>query len=104
MSRFSSSGEFEIDLVRYSWSVRHYAGTSTPYENMRGTSVSISPDVKPARDLIIDFPVSDYWFTKPKSTTAFELRLPTCIKSALNLGCKPNSKGKPFRLSSDGSV
>lgn len=98
MSRFKPSGEVQIESARYSWSVRHYAGASTPYENLRGVSTSVRLQAKIAKELIIDFPLRDYFFSKPKSTAAFEERLRKCIRGAIVLGWRPESKGKPFRV------
>lgn len=101
MSRFKDTGEFEINSIQYIWRVRHYAGASTAYENHRGISVSVSLKEKIAKELIIDFPVKDYFFsTRPKSTAEFKERLVKCVYGALELGWNPESKGKPFRVSS----
>lgn len=101
MSRFKTSGEFEFESVRYEWTVRHYSGASTPYENLRGVSASVSLKEKKAKELIVDFALRDYFFAKPKSTAAFVERLQRCVRGALELGWKPESKGKPFRVSAE---
>lgn len=101
MSQSKHNGEFEINSIQYLWRVRHYAGASTAYENHRGISASISLKEKTAKELIIDFSVENYFFsTRPKSTAEFAERLIKCVYGALELGWKPESKGKPFRLSS----
>jgi len=101
MSRFIPSGEFEIDSVRYNWSVRHYAGASNAYENLRGLSANVRLKEKNTKELIIDFPLPDYFFTKPSSTTEFVERLRRCVRGATELGWKPESKGKPFRVKAE---
>jgi hypothetical protein len=101
MSRFKPSGEFELDSARYDWSVRHYAGASTPYSNLRGVSASIWLREKIAKELIIDFPLKDYFFVKPKSTAEFERRLQRYVGGAIELGWKPATKGKPFRVNAE---
>lgn len=101
MSRFKTSGEFEIESFRYDWSVRHYSGASTPYENLRGVSAGVRLQGKKAKELIVDFALNDYFFAKPKSTSAFEERLQRCVRGALEIGWKPESKGKPFRVNAE---
>ena len=98
MSRFKPSGELQIESASYAWSVRHYGGASTPYENLRGVSASVRLQAKITKELIIDFPLRDYFFSKPRSTAAFEERLRKCIRGAIDRGWKPDSKGKPFRV------
>lgn len=100
MARFKTSGEFEVEFVRYVWKVRHYAGASTPYENLRGVSASVAIQGKNTKELIVDFPLEDYFFTKPKSTAVFERRLQRCVVGALELGWEPESRGKPYRVRS----
>jgi len=98
MSRFQPFGEFEVDSVFYVWRVRHYASASSPYENVQGVSACVRLRGKCAKELVIDFPVRDYFFRKPSSTTAFEERLRKCIRGAIEIGWKPDSRGKAFRV------
>lgn len=96
MSTFKTSGIIEIGGSEYSWCIRHWSGASSMYENFRGPSVSVCLAPGKFRELIVEFPFSDYPFTKPKSHPEFVARIRSSIESAIESGWDPNSRGKPW--------
>lgn len=98
MSRFATSGEIEVESIRYGWDVRHFASASSMYSPVQGISASIYLSKKRGRELIVDFAPKDYFFVKPRSTREFEARLRKCVTGARALGWNPESRGKPFRV------
>ncbi|MCD6052354.1 MAG: hypothetical protein K0Q55_3772 [Verrucomicrobia bacterium] len=101
MSRFTPTGEFQLDGCRFGWSIRHYGGSSSMYGELRGVSVSVFLPGQKTRELVLEFHVQDYWFQKPRSTTAFERRLQTCVSAAIAAGWDPESRGKAFRFAAE---
>ncbi len=91
------SGSFNLDAQRFEWEVRHFAGSTSPYMDARGISVSVMLADMSRKELIIDFPFKDYGFAKPRSMGVFEERIKKCARFALAKGWDPESKGKPFR-------
>ncbi|HVU25863.1 MAG TPA: hypothetical protein VHE13_17160 [Opitutus sp.] len=98
MSRFATSGEIEVESVRYGWEVRHFASASSMYAPVQGISACIYLPKKRGTELIVDFPPKDYLFVKPRSTREFEARLRKCVSGALAMGWNPEARGKPFRV------
>jgi hypothetical protein len=98
MSSLPSSGEIEVDSVRYGWAVRHLQGAPGPYANAQGTSASVFLPGRKNKELVIDFAVEDPFFERPKSAREFEARLIPCVRGALALGWNPEARGKPYRV------
>jgi hypothetical protein len=98
MSRLPTSGEIEVESVRYSWEVRHLAGAPTPYNNAQGTSVSVALPGGKTKELVVDFAIEDPFFERPKSRREFEARLIPCVRGALAQGWDPEARGKPYRV------
>ena len=98
MSRLPASGEIEIDSVRYAWTVRHLADGPSPFNNPRGTSISVSLPGGNTKELVIDFAVEDRFFERPKSKRELESRLIPCIRGSLAAGWNPEARGKPYRV------
>lgn len=99
MSRFDPQGKFSVGEYDLQWSIRHYGGGSSLYDEKRGLSVSISSAKEKGRELHIEFDFRDYFFEKPKSGAEFKKRLVACVARALNSRWKPESKGKPLKIS-----
>lgn len=93
-----SAGTFTLDSVQYNWEVRHYAGSSSPWQGERGLSLEVRRADCTRKELIVDFPAKDYPAGKPRSPRAFELRIQKCTALALADGWEPESKGKPYRV------
>lgn len=98
MSRFETSGEIEVESIRYGWEVRHFSSASSMYSPAQGISACVYLPKKRGKELIVDFPPKDYFFVKPRSTREFEARLRKCVSGALALGWRPEARGKPFRV------
>jgi hypothetical protein len=94
-------GSFTIDSVRYDWFVRHLAGASNPYSDARGISVEVALTGVSRKEMIVDFPFKDYGFLKPRSEAQLAERMKKCVRSALAKGWDPESKGKPYRVTSE---
>ena len=94
-------GSFTIDNVRYDWFVRHLAGASNPYSDARGISIEVALSGVSRKEMIVDFPFKDYGFLKPRSEAQLAERVKKCVRSALAKGWEPESKGKPYRVTSE---
>jgi hypothetical protein len=101
MSRFDSSGDFTIGADKFTWIVKHYAGEFTSNTNFRGISARVCLAEAKSRELVIDFDVQDYPLKRPASSQQFELRIIEYTQKAIEAGWRPDSRGKPFRISAD---
>lgn len=94
MAQFIDNGSFTINDWKLVWKIRHWGGASTPYENHRGLSVSVSAESYKKRELIIELPFNIYFFDKPRSQSDFESKLIQEVEMALDEGWNPASRGK----------
>ena len=101
MSRFDSSGQFNVGSDRFTWVVKHYAGEFTSHTNFRGVSARVCLVEGKSRELIIDFDPQDYPLKRPASSAQFEARVMEYTQKAIDMGWRPDSRGKPFRISAD---
>lgn len=101
MSRLDSSGQFNLGSDQFTWLVKHYAGEFTSHTNFRGISARVCLVDGKSRELIIDFDPEDYPLKRPASSAQFEERLIEYTQKAIDMGFKPDSRGKPFRISAD---
>lgn len=86
---------------QFTWLVKHYAGEFTSHTNFRGISARVCLVDGKSRELIIDFDPEDYPLKRPASSAQFEERLIEYTQKAIDMGFKPDSRGKPFRISAD---
>ena len=94
-------GSFDIAGTRYDWAIRHFAGSSSIYEDARGISVEVRLSGITRKELIIDFAFKDYGYGKPRSMGAVENRIRKCAELAMTKGWEPEAKGKPFRADAE---
>ena len=94
MAKFKTSGQLEVQGVELQWHVRHWGGASNAYENHRGLSVSVCVEPNRTKELIIDFPFTDYFFDAPKSELELNSRLRSCVEAAMEAGWHPHSRGR----------
>ncbi|MGH7973360.1 MAG: hypothetical protein ACREIC_31980 [Limisphaerales bacterium] len=87
-----------VDGTEYSWEHRHGCFFETNV-GLRGVSVSVCLHPAQTRELIVDFPFSEFGMkTSPKNSVLVR-HLTAAIRGALSAGWEPESRGKPFRLS-----
>ena len=91
------NGTLTVDGVEYSWEYRHSSRFDSAF-GLCGPSVAVRLRPNRTRDLIIDFPISAF-DTKGKPRNAILVgHLTSVIRSALEAGWDPESRGKPFRF------
>ena len=101
MSRFDLSGHFSIGSEKFAWSAKHYAGEFASNTNFRGISARVCLAEAKARELVIDFDVQDYAVKRPASSQHLESRIKEYTQKAMEEGWRPDSRGKPYRISAD---
>ena len=103
MGAFKDHGVIVIDDDEYFWQVRHWVGAPGA-KGQNGLSVSVSTDPGKRRELIVEFPYTEFGSAKPKSEGGFALRLQGCIEAALAEGWRANSRGRPWIHEADDPV
>lgn len=98
MSRFDQTGEFELDGERFAWVVKHYAGMTNSNAQYRGVTARVTLVGGNARELIVEFHPDDYPGQRVSSVRQFEERLIENTRKGIELGWRPDSRGKPFRI------
>ena len=98
MAGASLSGEFEVGGARYLWEAKRYAGMRNADSNYRGLVARIKLTSGVFRELIIEFHPSDYRGQVSGLGRSFETRLMEYTQKAIELGWRPESRGKPFRI------
>jgi len=101
MSRLDSTGAFHLGSERFTWIVKHYAGEFTSHTNFRGISARVCLAEGNSRELIIDFDPQDYPLKRPASSAQFEERLIEYTQKAIDEGYRPDSRGKPYKISAE---
>lgn len=92
------SGEFEIAGARYKWQAKRYAGMSNADSHYRGLAARVTLASGVFRELVIEFHPQDYPGQVAGSGRNFEARLIEYTQKAIDLGWRPESRGKPFHL------
>ena len=92
------SGEFELGGVRFAWEAKRYAGIRNADSNYRSLAARIALANGVFRELVIEFHPDDYPGQVAGSGRHLEARLIDCTQKAIDLGWRPESRGKPFRI------
>ncbi len=95
MAAFRDHGVIVIDEDEFFWRVRHWVGAPGE-KGQNGLSLSVSTDPGKRRELIVEFPYTEFGAARPKSEVAFAARLKGCIIAAIDEGWRPNSRGRPW--------
>lgn len=103
MGAFKDSGVIVIDGDEYFWKVRHWVGAPGA-KGQNGLSLSVSVDPGRRRELIVEFPYTEFGAARPKSSMQFDARLKGCIEAALAEGWRPYSRGRPWIHEADDPV
>jgi hypothetical protein len=96
MSKFPTFGTIVVGAVEYSWVITRWGGASTAYENLRGVAVSVALSRGRTKELIVEFPFSEFLFGPPESKHSFLERLSNCVEAALSEDWVPTKRGKAF--------
>ncbi len=101
MAQFKPAGIIDVDSYALNWRILRHAHATTTSQNSAGMSVSVYLVEGKTKELIIDFPVIDHNYVRPKNTTNFEKQLLVCIKQALEEGWDPEKRGKPYKINAE---
>jgi hypothetical protein len=98
MAGGSLSGEFEIEGARFAWEAKRYAGMRNANSDHRGLAARITLASGVFRELVVEFNPHDYPGQVAVSARNLEARLIEYTQKAIDLGWRPESRGKPFRI------
>ena len=84
----------EVDGARYAWSYRH--GWVVWGKGIKAVSVSVSLQPGRTRELVLDFTVNVGDNDAPSAARVVRA-LPGAIRSAIDAGWEPESRGRAFR-------
>ena len=95
------TGQFELGGSRFRWSAKRYAGTRDPGSNYRPLTARITRADGVYRELVVEFHPDDYPGQVAVSSRDLEGRLIEYTQKAIDLGWRPDSRGKPFRIEAE---
>lgn len=101
MAGANLSGQFEVGGDRFTWQAKRYAGMSSADSNYRGIAARVMLASGVFRELVIEFHPDDYPGQIALSSRSFEARLVEYTQKAIELGWRPESRGKPFRIEAE---
>src|SRR5688572_4611609 len=95
-------GKIEVDSVGYDWSVhRQPTWVTSGAPRLLGLAIQVTPEEPNTRELLLEFDISRGHrnMSHHQRFKVPNVRLLQCIRSAIEAGYDPSSRGKPFRFS-----